>query len=59
MREAATRRYDGGRQRCVECGHPRKEHAGPKACSVPKCACPDYADKAAAVTPPAQPATPA
>ena len=31
-----------GSQRCIGCGHPRKEHLGPDECTVPKCACRDY-----------------
>ena len=30
---------DGGRQRCTQCGHPRKEHKDVESCSVPKCRC--------------------
>ena len=33
---------DGGRQRCVGCGHPKKEHKGGPRCTVPKCACVEY-----------------
>jgi len=33
---------DGGRQRCVDCGHPRKEHRTEFGCTVPKCACETY-----------------
>ena len=33
---------DGGRQRCIDCGHPRREHRAGK-CTVPKCACVIYA----------------
>lgn len=33
---------DGGRQRCLECGHPRREHSNNE-CTVPKCACVAYA----------------
>jgi hypothetical protein len=33
---------DGGRQRCVDCGHPRREHSNNRSCTVPKCACTDY-----------------
>jgi hypothetical protein len=34
---------DGGRQRCVGCGHPRREHRhDPDECTVPKCACREY-----------------
>jgi hypothetical protein len=40
--KASARRFDGGRQRCVDCGHPRKEHAEATGCSVPKCACDGY-----------------
>lgn len=36
------RKIDGGRQRCVGCGHPRKEHNDREGCSVPKCACSEY-----------------
>ena len=36
------RPVDGGRQRCVNCGHPRVEHRGELGCTVPKCACVDY-----------------
>jgi hypothetical protein len=43
LRATATRQFDGGRQRCVGCGHPRKEHKDKGICSVPKCACRDYA----------------
>jgi hypothetical protein len=37
-----TRKPDGGRQRCVDCGHPRKEHRGPVGCTVPRCSCAEY-----------------
>ena len=33
---------DGGRQRCVACGHPRREHRTNTQCTVPKCACTEY-----------------
>jgi hypothetical protein len=33
---------DGGRQRCVACGHPRREHRTNTKCTVPKCACTEY-----------------
>ncbi len=33
---------DGGRQRCVACGHPRREHRQNEPCTVPKCACAGY-----------------
>ncbi len=33
---------DGGRQRCVECGHPRKEHRDKNKCTVPNCECVEY-----------------
>ena len=33
---------DGGRQRCVGCGHPRKEHHSDTVCTVPKCKCEGY-----------------
>ena len=33
---------DGGRQRCTDCGHPRREHRSDK-CTVPKCDCVRYA----------------
>jgi len=36
------RPIDGGRQRCVVCGHPRVEHRQSLGCTVPKCACDDY-----------------
>lgn len=42
MKSASAKRYDGGRERCIECGHPRKEHNDTIGCSVPKCACPHY-----------------
>ena len=33
---------DPGRQRCVGCGHPGKEHIGQKRCTVPKCPCLEF-----------------
>jgi hypothetical protein len=38
---------DGGRQRCKDCGHPRREHrrteqSSVHQCTVPKCACAEY-----------------
>ena len=33
---------DGGRQRCKDCGHPRREHGVHKNCTVPKCECRGY-----------------
>jgi hypothetical protein len=33
---------DGGRQRCVGCGHPRREHSNVRQCTVPKCPCREY-----------------
>jgi hypothetical protein len=37
-----SRPVDGGRQRCVGCGHPRVEHKLERGCTVPKCQCVDY-----------------
>jgi hypothetical protein len=48
----AKRNYDGLRQRCVDCGHPRREHRH-YGCSVPKCPCHVWAELAKSVTPPA------
>jgi hypothetical protein len=42
MKAAATPIIDGGRLRCVACGHPRSEHRERVVCTVPKCACRDY-----------------
>lgn len=33
---------DGGRQRCTDCGHPRREHSDHHKCTVPKCECREY-----------------
>jgi len=33
---------DGGRQRCANCGHPRREHKVHRTCTVPKCECSEY-----------------
>ena len=33
---------DAASQRCVDCGHPRREHHGPVGCTVPKCTCTAY-----------------
>ncbi len=33
---------DSQSQRCVGCGHPRKEHSGRKQCTVPRCECREY-----------------
>lgn len=33
---------DGGRQRCKDCGHPRREHNNQPKCTVPKCGCQGY-----------------
>ena len=41
---AAKRTYDGNRERCITCGHPRREHRV-VGCSVPKCPCVDWAPK--------------
>jgi hypothetical protein len=38
----ATGIIDGGRQRCVGCGHPKREHRDGFRCTVPKCPCVDY-----------------
>ena len=38
------RTFDGNRQRCITCGHPRREHRE-VGCSVPKCPCRDWAPK--------------
>ncbi|HEX5630042.1 MAG TPA: hypothetical protein VFY15_00135, partial [Acidimicrobiia bacterium] len=43
-KSSAPRIVDGNRQRCLVCGHPRKEHRGPD-CSVPKCPCVDYTQR--------------
>lgn len=41
-KSSSSRPVDGGRQRCVGCGHPRVEHRLPKECTVPKCSCLNY-----------------
>lgn len=47
--------HDGGRERCIACGHPRKEHpVGIDGCTVPKCRCVRYAQ----ATAPGRPAEP-
>jgi hypothetical protein len=33
-----TKVVDGGRDRCLACGHPKREHRAGH-CTVPKCAC--------------------
>jgi len=33
---------DGGRRRCVDCGHPRREHGDNHRSTVPKCECLEY-----------------
>lgn len=43
-KSSAPRIVDGNRQRCLGCGHPRKEHRGTD-CSVPKCPCVDYTQR--------------
>jgi hypothetical protein len=35
-------RDDGGRKRCLMCGHPKLEHRGGVECTVPKCICEEY-----------------
>lgn len=42
MSRSTTRKIDGTRRRCMECGHPRVEHRGPRGCTVPNCACDEY-----------------
>jgi hypothetical protein len=39
-----TRNVDKGRLRCVDCGHPQREHRADE-CTVPKCACRQYAPR--------------
>ncbi len=36
-----TQPIDIATQRCLDCGHPRKEHRDSD-CTVPKCACVEY-----------------
>lgn len=43
MKNDPTRIVDGNRQRCMVCGHPRKEHRE-NDCSVPKCPCNSYTE---------------
>lgn len=38
------RTFDGNRERCIGCGHPRREHRV-IGCSVPKCPCVDWAPR--------------
>jgi hypothetical protein len=42
------RTFDGNRQRCVGCGHPRVEHRR-LGCSVPKCVCVQYGSQVVAL----------
>lgn len=35
----AKKRSDGGRNRCLSCGHPRVEHRTLEGCTVPRCDC--------------------
>ena len=42
-----NKHHDGNRQRCIECGHPRREHHN-EGCGVPKCKCVVYAALAVA-----------
>jgi hypothetical protein len=44
MKPPHIRIPDGGPQRCLACGHPRKEHRADE-CTVPKCGCPEYASR--------------
>jgi hypothetical protein len=44
-----NKHIDGNRQRCISCGHPRKEHRN-EGCSIPQCKCVDYA-ALASITP--------
>lgn len=54
MRQTPPRLVDGGRQRCDDCGHPRKEHVSQLGCTVPKCRCVDYMQLPAEAPAPAQ-----
>ena len=51
MKRSTSRHNDGGRQRCLQCGHPRREHHDVIGCSVPKCTCSEYAGAEVKVTP--------
>jgi len=41
LKHPAKKNYDGNRQRCISCGHPRREHRA-AGCTVPKCKCVQY-----------------
>jgi hypothetical protein len=42
MANKVNKHIDGSRKRCLECGHPRREHRQSAECTVPKCACERY-----------------
>ena len=50
MKASPPRVIPAERQRCSGCGHPKGEHHGREACTVPKCLCAEFASPVARKT---------